>query len=418
MGRALLFLTGGMLIIFGMVQISITERQQVLPERTVNYYNDQQAQGVAHSLIDLAVAEIQRNVGWSGTLEFDDFMGGSGFVEAHDMNSTNMPDSVYVQNWDEFKILLYSELEYEDQVLKTEVLMERKPYTRYSYFTEIEPNNIYFFSGDELSGPVHTNGTMNIAGEPVFNGMVTSPNNWQGRTGSSNNPQFLGGSDFSVQEKESPRLEDMDEIRSTAQSGGLYYEDPINVQFNGDNTITITENPYTSSSQTETFSINEFNGVISSTEHVQTKGAVNGQITLHSKKDIEIMGDIWYTDNPEDNPSSTDILGIISEKNVIVDDDAHKDNGSTDLTIHASIIALDESFVVEDYDRGWARGELNLLGGIVQYRRGAVGTFSGNSVASGFSKSYNYDNRLLNLYPPSVPREKIFSVKYWRDRSL
>lgn len=417
MGKSMLFLTGGLLIVFGMIQISIGERQKLLPEQTNTYFNEIQAKNVAASLVEVAIEQIREDQSWVGSFEFDNFMGAFGYVTAHDQSSGTMPDSIGVGSWDEYKVLLYSSINYDGVELTTEVLLQRDAFSKYSYFTDYEPSNIYFFSGDELSGPVHTNGTMNIAGTPSFYGMVTSPNAWRGMSGRTNNPDFLGGSNFNSSNRTPPNSYQLTQLRNAAGSGGLTYNSPIYTLFNSNGTVTIYENPGSYYQTHTTVSLNSFNGVISSSQKIYTKGVVNGQVTLHSERDIEIMGDITYQNNPTSDANSTDILGIVSEGDVTVDRYAHQDNGSRDLTIQASIMALDRSFSVEDYNYGGSRGQLNLLGGIVQQRRGAVGTFSGNSVASGFSKSYEYDERLLSMFPPSFPREQWFSVVYWRDRT-
>lgn len=413
MGKSLLFLTGGMVIVFGMIQLSINGRQKLLPAQTASYYNEMQAKNISGSLIEAAIEQIREDQSWVGSLDYTNFMGASGYVTAHDQSSENLPDSINVGSWNEYKVLLYSEIEYNGIELTTEVLLQRDAFSKYSYFTDYEPSNIYFFTGDELSGPVHTNGTMNIAGEPTFLGMVTSPNAWRGMSGRSNDPNFLGGSNFSSSERTPPSSYQLSQLGSSARSGGLIFDEPIYTLFNAAGTVTIYKNPGTYYQTETTVSLESFNGVISSTKKIYTKGIVNGQVTLHSEDDIEIMGDLTYNSDPTSNSNSTDILGLVSEKEVIVD----RDNGSKDLNIHASIMALDESFSVEGYNYGGAKGVLNLLGGLIQQKRGAVGTFSGNSVASGYNKDYEYDERLLSMFPPSFPREQWFSVVYWRDRT-
>ncbi len=93
------------------------------------------------------------------------------------------------------------------------------------------------------------------------------------------------------------------------------------------------------------------------------------------------------------------MLGLVSNNNVIVDDGAESVNGTKDLTIQASILASN-SFYVQDYNNTYigTRGNLNLLGGVIQNTRGAVGTFIsyGGTITSvsGYSKRYDYDNRL------------------------
>ncbi len=130
------------------------------------------------------------------------------------------------------------------------------------------------------------------------------------------------------------------------------------------------------------------------------------------------MGDLKYSQDPEQNPESTDLLGIISEGDVIVDENAHQDSGSKDLEINASIMALEESFEVENYNNGSYRGDLKLVGGLQQEKRGAVGTFGGWNGQTGFSKDYSYDNRLLSISPPFYPRASTFSQKYWKEKPV
>ena len=68
-----------------------------------------------------------------------------------------------------------------------------------------------------------------------------------------------------------------------------------------------------------------------------------------------------------------------------------------DVEIHAAILAINHSFIVDNYDCGSQLGTLHVLGAISQKYRGAVGT-SGNT---GYIKDYVYDDRLHTITPPS-----------------
>ena len=70
-------------------------------------------------------------------------------------------------------------------------------------------------------------------------------------------------------------------------------------------------------------------------------------------------------------------------------------------TIDAAILAIAHSFIVDHYDCGASLGTLTVNGAISQKFRGAVGTISNGSVNTGYSKSYNYDDRLRYQEPPS-----------------
>jgi hypothetical protein len=70
--------------------------------------------------------------------------------------------------------------------------------------------------------------------------------------------------------------------------------------------------------------------------------------------------------------------------------------------VQAAILTLQHSFIVDNYNSGAKRGTLKVDGAIAQRFRGPVGTFNtstGNGV-TGYTKDYNYDNRLRYRSPP------------------
>ena len=58
---------------------------------------------------------------------------------------------------------------------------------------------------------------------------------------------------------------------------------------------------------------------------------------------------------------------------------------------------------------------LTIIGGLIQAQRGAVGTFSGGSKASGFSKNYIYDHRCTTAAPPWFPPTGLMDVIFWHE---
>ena len=105
------------------------------------------------------------------------------------------------------------------------------------------------------------------------------------------------------------------------------------------------------------------------------------------------------------------MVGLIAKESVIVCDN---EENRSDCEIHASIMALEESFTAQNYQYGSPRGELTVVGGIIQRYRGPVGTFSYYGIRSGYIKDYHYDERFQDETPPSFPREKP-KVLSWRD---
>ncbi|HEY6437259.1 MAG TPA: hypothetical protein VIY47_11770, partial [Ignavibacteriaceae bacterium] len=61
-------------------------------------------------------------------------------------------------------------------------------------------------------------------------------------------------------------------------------------------------------------------------------------------------------------------------------------------------------------------GNINLLGGIIQNTRKAVGMFgSDGKIKNGFAKRYAYDNRLLVASPPFFPGTGGFEIVSWYE---
>jgi hypothetical protein len=72
--------------------------------------------------------------------------------------------------------------------------------------------------------------------------------------------------------------------------------------------------------------------------------------------------------------------------------------GTKEMTIDAAILSTHHSFIVDNFKCGKHIGELNVWGSIAQFWRGPVGT--GGSSGTGYTKNYNYDERLQSLPPP------------------
>ncbi|QBG47141.1 hypothetical protein EGM51_06920 [Verrucomicrobia bacterium S94] len=159
-------------------------------------------------------------------------------------------------------------------------------------------------------------------------------------------------------------------------------------------------------------------------------GTLDGRITIITEDDIYINNHIDYALDPLDTNACdaaiaeaaangedhdyddvvNDALGLVSGSDVVVTTSA-----PDDLRIDASIMATgdgsgvkyghsyndsyDGCFVVDDFDYYAHRGNIYLLGGIIQKDRGPVGLVSGN----GYSKNYTFDQRFSAYPPPYFP---------------
>lgn len=430
MGRAMLFLVSGLVILTGVIQLNNAQRATLLPERSIDTISELQARNSVNSLMQTVIEKIRADNSWEGTVTASKLLPGQATVTTYDEDNIGelmKKDSSFTLGsggWDGYKVLLFGEAEYGNKKVITEVLLTRDSFSKYSYFSDMESSpygsKIFFYDSDVVNGPVHTNGTFNMSGSPVFNGHLSSPNRWRGYYGSVEKgatPQFNGTTDFTAKVRTLPNSSMVSSIKTTAQSEGLTFDKLSYVIMKSDGSVDVN---YYMGSRTGwvgpyNYSREVHNGIISSSSKIYLEGTVNGPMTIHSEDEVELYGDIQYNKDPRVHPESPDILGVVSEGDILIDANAHKRSGSKDLTLHGSYMALGDSFKVENHTTGWFRGDLNLLGGIIQKVRGPVGTF-GRYGSTGFSKKYDYDVRLGSTIPPHFPREKIFTVYSWKDR--
>lgn len=297
-------------------------------------------------------------------------------------------------------------------------------YARFIWFTDRETyggSSVWFWDQDYLDGPTQTNGHFYISGNPVFDGEARSVddyirfyndgyniNSTQSTNSPHDVPQFNSGLTLGVDSLTMPSQ--ALSLRSASSNGGLRLSGNTTVVLNPNGTMSVTNNGRgwnnTSMSLPANGALFVDNGKLT------ISGILNGRLTAGSTQDIIIPGSITYASDPRTNSSSTDMLGLISESDVLI---SH--NASYDLEIDASIMALSTSFMLEDYWNGPAKGTLTVYGGIIQDERGPVGTFNGGTrtKASGYSKNYTYDARMLTTPPPYYPTTKDYIPLAWQE---
>ena len=290
------------------------------------------------------------------------------------------------------------------------VKVGQQNFSRYAYFSDMEKSpsgsTIWWSTGDEIFGPLHTNDQLHIYGNPIYHEEVSSCQatiDYYNGGPPKDNPSFLGGLTLDASRIDLPASTAM-LLDKANESGGLKLTgNPVYIKFMVDGSgnpylsVSISGGAYNSMSYPS-------NGVIYVQGTAQVEGKVKGQVTVGCSGDIRIMDNLVYNTDPRVNPSSTDLLGIVSDKNVIMwNTAANLDVG--DETVMAAIMALNTSWTVQNYDSGSPRGKLIVYGGIIQKQRGPVGTFNSSTGATvtGYQKAYSYDSRLMDNPPPAFP---------------
>lgn len=311
-------------------------------------------------------------------------------------------------------------------------------YARYIWFTDGENYqgvNVWFWDQDHLNGPTHTNGQLNIAGHnpgPIFDGEVRSVNDQINYFNNGNNiassnssnspydtPAFNGGLGLGANAINMPRQATY--LRNASLSGGLRLNDNTAIALNSAGTLDITNRDYYDAHCTGkckdcctlTAQPLPANGALFVDGGSLTiSGTLNGRLTAGASGDVIITGNTVYANDPRVNPASTNMLGLISESDVTIASEA-----SYNLEIDASIMALNTSFMLENWWTGSPKGVLTVYGGIIQDQRGPVGTFNGatGQKLTGYSKNYTYDSRMLSNPPPFFPTTGDYVTLAWQE---
>jgi hypothetical protein len=88
------------------------------------------------------------------------------------------------------------------------------------------------------------------------------------------------------------------------------------------------------------------------------------------------------------------------------------------IILTGSSTTSDGSFSVADYNSKTPTGRLKVVGGIIQKARGPVGTLSGGTIATGYTKDYWYDGRLADSPPPFFPTTGLYDRISWQRLAI
>ncbi len=321
--------------------------------------------------------------------------------------------------------IYYTKYETSDPVTYSPV----EPKCEAPYGTRPEPpcRRIDFISADHINGPFHTQDSASICGEPTFgrkpSDAIEFLGGYRGSCEGKNEPKFVGThvttnlksiepppSDVTLRNVVEPAYHYLGKTtiilegnQMQVTNGGTVHE---NVPFPKNGLVYVSNNgscgAYTPFGPTYTADTGCGN--------VYVKGNYTGQLTIASENDIVINGNITTPANGEGVPLTNAVLGLIADNFVRIyhpvssrsncETATNTDPELKNITIYAAILAVNHSFIVDNYDCGPAMEKLSVYGAIAQIFRGTVGTHNGEEVSSGYAKNYNYDDRLAVESPP------------------
>ena len=374
----------------------------------VDYYTEMISHNIAVSGANLASNQIFVDPIWTAGYSDKSFSGGKLNVDVQIIDAyKNVREITAVGT-------------YHGMTSTVKVTLSPSKFSKFAYYSVSEGGTIWWTGSDTVWGPFHTQDYLRAAYHPVFYGKASSLKSLLYKTNKkTDKPYFLGGYESGVN---LPMPTDaVDNMEAAADAGGYKFtgHDTIYMCFANDSLK--YKYSYGSSYTTVYLPDVTSNGMIfAKNSVVRLKGTVKGQYTIgcNSTTSSTGKGTVWLDDNivyskdPRQYPNSIDMLGICAENYVWI---TKNTANNSDINIQASIYSEKGGFGADYYDSRPISGNINLLGGIIQKTRQAVGTFSGTSINHGFAKRYKYDDRFMLASPPFFPGTGGFEIVSWLE---
>lgn len=366
-------------------------------ENFLYYQNSTQAHNIAVSGANLAVNQIYLNNGWRTGYSDVAFAGGTYDVETQDFGIN--------------QVRVVSVATYQGLHDTVAVVLQPASFAQYAYYSQVE-GAITWITGDTVWGPFHTQAVMKISGKPVFKGRVSA----KGGTNPKKSTAIFDGGYVVGEDIVLPT--DLSTTINAGIGGRIFSGSDVWFDFSGTSVSwkTSSSGPVTVSTLS-TFAPNGVILVAGGNIHIQ--GVLSGKLTLCAtggagEGSVYVDDDMRYSVDPR-NATSNDMLGLVCDNSVIITDNAANNNS---VILQASIFCRTGGLTAEHYNSRPVSGTLNLFGGVTQYQRGAVGTFSGGgtpTISTGFRKSYVYDDRLNLDSPPFYPLTGGYQLVSWHE---
>jgi len=327
-----------------------------------------------------------------------------------------------------------------------------RSFANYMYLTDVEiteyGETIWFWTPDTLYGRTHSNDFIGLKYSPTFYGPV-STSKGEFHYYQPGQIHFEYPPVFNAPPVNFPRT--AKSIRTNANPTVTDGHGRLMtwIRMNGENGIEIFQYPLGGIRQESIYAslpVPNWQAIFVDGQ-VEIEGTLSGSLTIGSSGDMWLIDDVRYTasnrltgDFSEDDPS-VGILGLVSEKNIIIKDNFRngKENGITvggadwnrhSIVITAGMVALGSSFTFEHQNDDWEsyqgpspdeRGWIYLKGAVTQQRRGYV--HRSNHTGTGYGKAYRYDFRFDRRPPPYYMEaldengHGLFDIISWGEQS-
>lgn len=400
MGRASIYMVIGFTTILLFFGKSMNDVATSSFDNSMDYYENTQRYNIAVAGANLACNQIFLDNGWRDGFSNMDFNGGTIDVSLYDSASG--------------KVMITSVGTYQSETHTVKVLLSPSSFSKFAMYSGNVSAAAKLRSGDTVDGAIHFNNKLATQGNPVFYEKATMGS----LQTSSGTPVFLGGFQEGVNIPFPDYTSSADAIKTAASGGGRYQNGgELWLNFLSDGTVqykTSSGGAWSAAEPLATFAPNGYICINNGALHVQ--GTLNGQLTIASTVSsgttpsstigsTYIEGDLKYATDPLSNPSSTDMLGIVSAGN---------------LTFQTIPIRIDGSLFT-DKNATLASGlantnpakQIKIVGSFMS--REINSTDFGTGAGKGANFYMKYDSRIEDNPPANFPfpTTESFEVLSW-----
>jgi hypothetical protein len=311
-----------------------------------------------------------------------------------------------------------------------EVILQPSSFAKFCVYLK-QMTGVYWATGDTVRGPCHIDNQFNVSGNPVFFGKTTASGKLY-KNPSTSKPQFLGGFQTGISV---PMPLNLDQAKTAASSGGKLFTPPaapagnyiVDITFNADGTLRYIETKGATKLKDTTVTLTSLapNGVILvNNGNLLLKGTIKGRATVGAlgtsttAGNCIIMGDILCSDDPQTNPNSKDMLGVIVDRDIQMPLPSGFPTVACkhDYLIEAALFTRTGKFYATQDSRMGRLGNVTIHGSIASYSIGAFATAdSKGNILYGYSNIFNFDTRFMSSSPPYYPNTSLFEVLSWRE---
>jgi hypothetical protein len=399
MGRTAIYMVIGMstiLLFFGKTMTSVSTDSI---DNAITYYENTQRYNIAVAGANLACNKLFFDRTWRDGFSNVSFNGGQFTVTVEDSASG--------------KVVVTSVGTYQTQTHTVKVLLSPSSFAKFAMYSGNVSAAAKLRSGDTIQGAIHFNNKLVTQGNPVFYGKATM-GSLQTTSGT---PTFLGGYETGVNIPFPDFTSNANDIKTQASSNGFYQNGgQLWIKFLSDGTVqykTNPGNPWNPAVSLSTFAPNGQICINNGELHIQ--GTLNGSVTVASvvtgmsptasAGSTFIEDNVQYATDPLVNPSTTNMLGVVSAGN---------------LTIQKAPIRMDGAYFTNQnaklnsgYINNSPTQKIKIVGSFIS--RDINSTDFGTGANKGGNFHMIYDTR-METNPPSnfpFPSTNSFEILSW-----